>query len=211
MRNLLPPQLITELAGGVNEANFLVYLIDMEISIPKYLTNADHNVYYEGKVYEPWGMNFGAVEYSISPTVDKVSVDIDNVDETFSQLLQTTEMRGKRFLMRLAALDQNMAVVGTVIYFDGILDQISAKKQSVKFNIYNHMILWKKKVPRRTHQPTCTWTFKDTATCKYTDVQTTCDKSYDQCLSYGNSVNFGGFRWLPSLVDKQIWWGKIPR
>ena len=207
----LPQALITELAGGVNEANFLVYLIDMELSTPKYLTNADQHVYYEGKVYEPWGMNFGAVEYSISPTVDKVGVEIDNVDQTFSQLLQTTEMRGKRFLMRLAALDQNMGVIGAIIHFDGILDTTRAKKRTVKFDIYNHMILWKKKVPRRTHQATCTWTFKDSVTCKYAGAQTTCDKSYDQCLSYGNYLNFGGSRWLPSLADKQIWWGSVPK
>lgn len=210
MRNL-PQNLITELTGGVNEANFLVYLIDMELSTPKYLTNADQKVYYEDKVYEPWGMNFGSVEYSISPTVDKVSVDIDNTDKTFSQLLQTTEMRGKRFLMRITALDQNMAVIGTVIHFDGILDQISAKKKNFKVDVYNHMILWKKKVPRRTHQASCTWTFKDAITCKYADAQTTCDKSYDQCLNYGNAINFGGFRWLPSLADKQIWWGSVPK
>ena len=49
----LPQALITELAGGVNEANFLVYLIDMETTTPKYLTNADQKIYYEDKVYEP--------------------------------------------------------------------------------------------------------------------------------------------------------------
>lgn len=207
----LPSSLITELTGGVNEANFLVYLIDIELATPKYLTNADQKIYYESKTYEPRGMDFGSVEYSISPTVDKVNVDIDNTDETFSQLLQTTEMRGKRFLMQIAALDQNMAVIGTVIHFDGILDQINAKKKNFKIDIYNHMILWKKKVPRRTHQASCTWTFKDAVTCKYAGAQATCDKSYDQCLSYGNSINYGGFRFLPSLATKQIWWGSVPK
>lgn len=207
----LPQNLITELSGGANEANFLVYIIDMETTTPKYLTNADQKIYYEGKVYEAWGINFGGAEYSISPTVDKVNVELDNVDETFSQMLQTSEMRGKRFLMRLAALDQNMSVLGTVIHFDGILDVARAKKKSFKIDIYNHMILWKKKVPRRTHQPTCTWTFKDAVTCKYAGATTTCDKSWEECLSMGNSINFGGFRWLPSMADKQIWWGSVPK
>jgi len=207
----LPQALITELSGGVNEANFLVYIVDIETITAKYLTNADQKIYYEGKTYEPWGMNFGAVEYSISPTVDKVSVEVDNVDLTFSSMLQTEEMRGKRFLIRLAALNQNMGVVGAVIHFDGILDSIRAKKKIVKIDVYNHMILWKKKIPRRTHQPTCTWTFKDSSTCKYTGATATCDKSWDECVAMSNSINFGGFRFLPSLSDKQIWWGSVPK
>ena len=208
----LPQALITELAGGVNEANFLIYLIDIETATPKYLTNADQKIYYESKVYVPWGMDFGGVEYSISPTVDKVSVDLDNTDEAFSQLMQTTELRGKRFLMRIAALDQNMGVIGApVIPFDGILDTCRAKKKNFKMDVFNHMILWKKKIPRRTHQPTCTWTFKDSVTCKYAGATATCDKSWEECVAMGNSLNFGGFRWLPSLADKSIWWGSVPK
>lgn len=211
----LPASVLTELAGGTDDTNYLVYIIDLEFSTPKYLTNADIDIYHEGKKYEARGMDFGPVEYSISPTADKVSVDIDDVDATVRTIIQTSEVRGKRYFMRLAALNSKAKVIGTVTHFDGILDSYSAAKaqRSVHFNIYNHMILWKKKLPRRSHTPTCAWTWKDPLTCKYSGgVTDPCDQSWDKCkATYGNQINFGGFRWLPSLVDKQIWWGKIPK
>ena len=35
-----------------------------------------------------------------------------------------------------------------------------------------------------------------------------CDGSYDRCLLMDNTANFGGFRWLPALQDRKIWWGQ---
>lgn len=207
----LPQNLLSELEGGTDNINYLVYLLDIETPIPGYITNADQCVYYEDKIYQPGGFDLGRTEYSISPIVDKISCEMDNANRTLSSTVLIMEVRGRRFLVRLAALNQNMAVIGTVILFDGIIDSIRVNKKSVKFDIYNHMILWKKLIPRRTHQSTCTWVFKDIATCKYIGQATTCDKSYDQCLSYGNDLNFGGFRWLPSVSNKDIWWGIAPK
>lgn len=44
-------------------------------------------------------------------------------------------------------------------------------------------------------------------TCRYMGPATACDKSWDKCKELKNTLNFGGFRWLPSVVGKKIWWG----
>jgi hypothetical protein len=45
-------------------------------------------------------------------------------------------------------------------------------------------------------------------TCRYTGAETWCDRSWDRCSTLANTVNFGGFRYLPSIVGKQIFWGQ---
>lgn len=45
-------------------------------------------------------------------------------------------------------------------------------------------------------------------TCRYAGAETWCDRSWDRCLALSNTINFGGKRWLPGLVGKQISWGQ---
>jgi len=45
--------------------------------------------------------------------------------------------------------------------------------------------------------------------CLYAGGETWCDRTYARCLVLGNTDNFGGFRWLPSIIDKEIWWGRL--
>ena len=45
-------------------------------------------------------------------------------------------------------------------------------------------------------------------TCRYSGSGTWCDKSWDRCVTLGNSINFGGFRWLTGLQEKTIYWGR---
>lgn len=37
---------------------------------------------------------------------------------------------------------------------------------------------------------------------------TECDRSYSRCSYLNNTANFSGARWLPSILDKTIWWGR---
>ncbi len=49
-------------------------------------------------------------------------------------------------------------------------------------------------------------------TCQYPVVGagTWCDQSWESCLALTNTAKFGGFRWLPGVINKDIWWGKNP-
>lgn len=104
-----------------------------------------------------------------------------------------------------------MNVLGKALLFLGYCDQVDLDVQQAKIEIYNHMIKWKTLTPRRLHAPSCEWTFKDTVTCRYAGAETWCDHSWERCLALTNSINFGGFRWLPFLQDKKIYWGRVPK
>jgi len=45
--------------------------------------------------------------------------------------------------------------------------------------------------------------------CLYAGAETWCDRTYARCTVLGNTDNFGGFRWLPSIIDKEVWWGRL--
>jgi len=44
-------------------------------------------------------------------------------------------------------------------------------------------------------------------TCRYAGAEAWCDRSWERCLALTNTINSGGFRWLPGLFDKEINWG----
>ena len=52
------------------------------------------------------------------------------------------------------------------------------------------------------------WATTPDGTSTY-EIDDFCDQSYDRCLTLSNTPQFGGFRWLTSLVDKKISWGKV--
>ena len=146
------------------EAAYIVYIIDMEIATPQYLTNADIKIYYEGKQYLPWGLDFGSMESSITPQLDKLTVSIDNSDYNRgpSSWCMTSDVRGKRFLLRLAVLGSDGGILGTVVKFDGIIDSVPSITNIARFEIYNHMINWTQKL-LTLHSASCPHVFKDAA------------------------------------------------
>jgi hypothetical protein len=63
--------------------------------------------------------------------------------------------------------------------------------------------------PRHIYGAECRATFKSTR-CGYVGAETWCDHSWERCIALNNKINFRGLRWLPYLIDKQIWWGRAP-
>ena len=198
----------------VPDVAYMAHLVKMELAIDKYYTDADINIVYDdgtgNQTYTSIGLEVPAVEYSASPAVDKITLVFDNVSQEFSQIVLGQEVRGKTVKVWLAALNAVPKVVGKSLQFQGIIDSVEITREKAVFHIFSHMYLWQKKIPKRRHSSRCNWTFKDSGTCQYPGVDSVCDKSWDDCLSKSNTVNFGGFRWLPSLVDQRFWWGEIP-
>jgi len=199
----IPVALSNELTKN---ACFLCFLITFSFDTTLYYTNLDHDVYYDGITYNSRGMEFSDIQQSITPTIDSITFDIDNVELEFSSLSLNQELRGKRCEIKIAALDKPLTVLATSIMFVGVVNSIEINEQRCTFSIYDPFLYWRIKVPRRVHQSTCPWVFKGDI-CQYAGVATNCDRSYDRCLELGNTINFGGFRWIDDLQDRELWWG----
>jgi len=167
------------------------------------------NIVYSGNTYYSRGIEFDAAQYSLLPKVDNLTFEIDNVGLEISALVMNQETRGKQCIIYRAAFDDDLQVIGIAPLFIGYLDKIEIDHQRGRFEVYNQFIKWNTLTPRRKHSATCHWVFKDTETCRYAGGQTWCDHSWDRCVALANTQYFSGDRWLPSLVDGNIKWGRV--
>ena len=82
-------------------------------------------------------------------------------------------------------------------------------ENTLKITITNELVLWNKK-PLRIQMSSCPWVFKGTE-CAYSGEESTCDQTYERCRFLGNTANFGGDRFINSLMQKEIWWGRTQK
>lgn len=47
--------------------------------------------------------------------------------------------------------------------------------------------------------------------CRYAGSETTCDRTWKRCTELSNTANYGGFRHLGYLSEKDIMWGKVAK
>lgn len=209
----LPPDLTTELIKNYSSLQQLVKLSFAGGTIR--LTDADMKIFYDDDTgdgaqwWYPRGLRLDPAQYSTSPKVDSILFEVDDVDRTFAAIILTEETRGRDCIVYRAALDNNMKVIGGAVpSFVGFLDAIEFDGKKARFDVFNHFIKWEMKAPRRIHQALCGWTYGG-ARCGEAGT-TWCDHSWNRCTALGNTINFGGFRWISALADKDIWWGRVP-
>lgn len=205
----LPPQLTAEL---LKEANALAHMVVFHTSPTVRYCDLDVDLYHESNWYYARGFEFSEIECSLATSVDQITLSIDNTDLVWSGIVMNQEIRTKRFDLFLAAIGDTARVIASSQLFAGIIDsaEIDDQAQRATITIVSPMIYWKRRIPRRNHSPACFWQFKGVE-CGYDGTETWCDQSWERCAALANKVNFGGFRWLPGLADKEVWWGKVPK
>jgi len=164
-----------------------------------------------GGLYQPRSFEVQNIRYSTGQVVDKATIRIDNLDDFFTVPFVGGDPQGASVVLSLVLLDENNQPVGgeSTALFYGEIDDWTLNDGELDFGIVNAYARWPKKKASR-HPSSCRWvSFKDTD-CKYTGADTSCGRTYTDCAAKGNQLNFGGFRWLPSIEGKDIWWGKRP-
>ena len=103
----------------------------------------------------------------------------------------------------------SVAIASSVELFEGLIDSWSMDEGKIHIEVASILSRWNRRTLSR-HSPSCRWpVFKGTY-CTYSGNGTWCDRTYKRCSALGNTANFGGFRWIPSIVDLKVWWGKVP-
>jgi hypothetical protein len=201
----LPAALLSELQA---ESYFLCHLVVLYLSSTLYYTDCDQDIWDGGNQYQSKGLLVDKVDTALSPTLDTFSFELDNTALEVSSFALNQQLQGKRCVVYQVALNQTtLAVIGKNTLFDGFIDSVDVNHERGKFQIFNHFIVWKRKIPRRAHTATCPWVFKSDL-CGYSGAETACDKSYDRCVELDNTDWFGGFPTAPSIENKKIWWGR---
>ncbi len=206
----LPIEVLNELQAT---AAFIVLLVDMDLqpegSLVHY-TSLDDDVWYEGIKYEPIPLSISDLNISAGQSVDDVTLSIDNVSLLPAALFLNNDLRGKPVDIWICPLDGLGKPLGRVNLFSGFISRVEIRDKVARITVASEMVRWREPVLRR-HSSTCPWRFKDSHTCKYAGTETWCDKTWERCVALGNTIHFGGFRYLPSIQEKQIWWGRVPK
>ena len=172
-------------------------------------TDCDIKLVVDGETYSPRGFRINPINYGMGSIISKVKFEMENLDLIFTSLFVGSVVQGKEATIGFVVLDaDNVGVGDPFTLFNGYIDDWSLDEEKVKITLASFLVKWSQKTVNR-HAPSCRWkVFGDATTCKYSGSETWCDRTYTRCASLGNAANFGGFRWLSSMVDKEINWGK---
>jgi hypothetical protein len=208
MRNF-STAILDELAG---EELKPFYLLTMTIGGTTYrYTDCDIPLYVSSNTYTPLGFKFQNINYSMGNIVDRVNIQIDNLDSVMTALFVGGTAQGSATTLSLVVLDSaNNPVGGTsTVLFQGEIDKWTLDEEKLKINVVSQFVKWQQSTLSR-HSASCRWKAFKSTECNYGGGSTWCDRTYTRCEQLSNSSNFGGFRWLPSLEDADIYWGRDP-
>jgi hypothetical protein len=204
----------------LKEIFFMAHLVTFSFAEIQRWTDCDQPIFYSEDWYVRKGFTFRPPVMNIDLQAEGVTMEIDNVDKSFSDLILTEDVREKECRIERVCLDKNLCVIETpIIIFPGYVDRIlKADRKRAVIEISDELIRWQILTPRRTHSPTCEWGFKSDE-CGYpvAGPATVCgdglynEKTAEACAYLGNRIHFGGFYYISTLAQKEIWWGTKPK
>jgi len=194
----------------IKEGYRVFLFIDLELGSGTYrFNNSDIDLPLGGNIYTSRDFVPDRIPQSGDMGVDTVSLNFNSSDGVIPAIILSEDIQGRNATIKFACLDDNYQIIVAEPIFSGTISNWKMRESSSMIEIKNDMILWNKKT-LRTCQSSCPWEFKGTE-CTYAGAIDWCDRSYEHCVSLDNSDNFGGFRFLPSIMEKEIYWGRNPK
>jgi len=202
------------------EANALIpfLLFEMNIDSTDYrYTSCDVPLVVNGDRYEPRYFTIPDVQYSQDTIVDSLTIEFTHLDDTQDQdeVSSLTSIfiggtpQDEVAIVSLVVLDPtDFTVEGDTSFtlFKGNIDEWGIIEDTISVTIMGILDQWSQRTLNQ-HPPSCRWKIFKGTECGYAGAETECDRSYARCDELSNTDNFGGFRWLPSIQNKSIWWG----
>ena len=199
-------------------------------------TDADVDLYYNGEKYDSRDFIFDRVETSGDMGVDTLGVTYNNAVLSMGAIVLSEDIMGRNYelsfivtstsgggvltetgaallledggdmLLEVGDTIGPYTIIGGHSLFYGLVSDWKIEEDKVWIEIQNELVFWSKKTLRKCDS-SCPWEFGGTD-CKYAGGATWCNQSYERCQELDNTDNFGGFRFLPDIAEKDIWWGK---
>ena len=189
-------------------------LLSMTLDSVNYAyTSAPMPIALGGTLYQPRHLELGQVRRGAGVVVESAQITLLNLDRVLMTAFVGGAPQGSPASLSEVYLDRaSRAPLGNaaVTLLAGEVGRWSLAEDVLTFTLRNSYATWSN-ITFNSHSPSCRWrTFKG-AECGYTGTAVECDRSYARCVALGNSANFGGYRYLPDIENKAIWWGQAPR
>jgi hypothetical protein len=179
------------------------YAVRFDAATPIYLSNWDTSFVFDSHTYTPL---IPIKKPSIRESGG--SVQIGNVDDTFTSLLINGTLKKVDVYIYEIFFDADNAVVDGETLFSGSVDGQQINDQWATIALIPAPDGSRVMVPRRRIVPSCGFVFKSTE-CGYAGATTTCAKTYEDCGAKSNTAHFGGFRFIPKPGTIFSWGGMI--
>lgn len=196
-----------------SETGKFFWFIEMEFDQTHRYTDCDIDLYATTvsggglNKFEAMPFNFDSIKYTAKSSVDKLKIDIQNTNLLCSAITLNEDIRNKWVTVWVAFIDEDNKIIETPFEtFKGLVDTWALNEGVGSITLVNEFVFWNKKVMRK-HSSSCPWVFKGTE-CGYSGPVQDCDRSYSKCRTLVNTDNFGGFRWLSVLSERDIYWGR---
>ena len=176
------------------------------------LVDSNYNVNFGDDSYLRFPLSFSGATVNSDGTVDKPTITVANVSREMMDLVESSNgLRGFKVNVKTASARFINDIVtqaedGTWIYTDNperdssafveddyLIDSYSANEEIVSFQLESLIDLSAQLPRRRFTTNSCYWKYKDSETCGYTGVETTCGKTFEDCVTRNNQRYFGGF------------------
>ncbi|MGA1846761.1 hypothetical protein [Deferribacter abyssi] len=179
---------------------FYLYEIDYGDGV-LYWTNWGEDVSYNGRIYEAQVIKHADITWSTDGKINNVVLSIGNADRVIQYYIENYELLGKQVKIIQVFADSAGIIQGSIeVTF--VIESAVARKQQVDFTLSIGMDYLKSKVPaRKMFAGYCRWQFKD-QNCAYSGTDTSCSKTFQDCLKKGNQKRFGGF---PAIVNERFY------
>ncbi len=208
MRKFAPAILAAMAADEIRA--FLLLEMDLDGTVYKH-TTCDVPIRARGVRYTPYPFTAKPLDYDSNKIVTSAQITLDITDQTYTTLFVGGTPQPGIVTLRYVFLDTSYAVISNPItLFIGTLDKWSLTETTIKITVANELKTWDKKT-LSMHPSSCRWKIFGGTECTYAGAETWCDRSYTRCTALGNTIHFGGFRWLPSIEDKEVWWGRVQK
>lgn len=164
---------------------------------------------YSGRLYSPRPISCDDIVTSVTSPVDRVTITIDMADRNAVLLASFIgqDPTDTDAYVYLQALDSNSKEIATATLFSGKVDSYNYSDNKLVVVVASFFSLWNKRRMEKS-SPSCRRNFKQ-PDCGYAGAEDWCDRSYTRCTALANTGQFNGFRFLPDLIGKDIWWGAI--
>ena len=195
------------------EEGKIFWFLEFEFDTVQRYTDCDVDLYINTTVsganykFDSMPFSIANIGYSAKSSVDKLNISIQNVDLMMSATLLNEDVMNKWGKVYVGFYDgDNKIILEPIKVFEGLVSTWKLTEMKATITLVNEFIFWNKKTLRK-HQSSCRWAFKGTE-CTYSGTGTWCDQGWARCNALNNRDNYGGFRWLPDLEEKKIYWGK---
>lgn len=212
------------------------FMLELQLTSILRYNDIDIDIYdANGNKFIPTAFVFGSIVGSSNMAVESIDVEIDDTNQAISAVVLNEDVRNKIGILYFGVVlgpyivDKFDDILGLdfIDDFDNMLVVRKVKSQEIlrgiiggwelyddnkaKITLTSEMILWHKK-SLRPQSSSCPWAFKGVSgECGYIGIQILCDQSYDRCLALANTDNYGGDRFLPTIVTREIWWGRTAK